>query len=329
MRHYFRLVIALFLFISTFSYANDVGFRKMSVVLKDASEKLPVAVFYPTSSPAKSVAFGPFSLNVAIGGEIAEGRFPLAVLSHGSGGSNLSYKDIAMSLVRNGFIVAMPLHPKNNYLDNSNQGKVENYINRPKHVSATIDKILSIPSLVEHTNAQKIAVLGHSMGGYTALVVSGAVARTQDLVELCKNTPTISDPYCMPVRNNALTQNVVISGQDIRIKAQILMAPVGAPFISAKALHNVNIPTMLLVPEKDDELTEAHNADVIRKGLESKGKLTYINVPNAGHYSFLTTFPEYLKSELGPIANDPEGFDRKAFQQTLGKRFADYLKEVM
>lgn len=60
-------------------------------------------------------------------------------------------------------------------------------------------------------------------------MVSGAIARTQDLVELCENTPTISDPYCMPVRSNDLTKNVVISGQDIRIKAQILMAPVGAP----------------------------------------------------------------------------------------------------
>ena len=321
-----KIAIILLILTSISSNAHDVGFRRVKNVSKYG---FSMVILYPTSSKPKPVAFGPFTLNVAIGGIIEDGRFPLAVLSHGSGGSNLSYKDIAVSLVRNGFIVAMPLHPHNNYLDNSLEGKVENYINRPKNISTTIDKVLSTPSLSAHIDSKRIALLGHSIGGYTALVVSGAIASTKDLIDLCKKKPSISDPYCKPVLEKVLTQDVIIKSKDARIKAQILMAPVGALFLSKTSFDNVNIPTLLLVPEKDHELTKKYNADVIKNALQNKGILTYKIIPNAGHYSFLTTYPDFLKTKLGAIAQDPVGFDRIKFQKTLGNQFATYLKKVL
>ncbi|XOB63525.1 alpha/beta hydrolase family protein [Campylobacterota bacterium DY0563] len=323
---YLKITISLLIFTFISLHAHDVGFRKVDNVSKDG---FSMVVLYPTSSKPKPVTFGPFTLNVAIGGKVEEGRFPLAVLSHGSGSSNLSYKDIAISLVTNGFIVVMPLHPKNNYLDNSFEGKVENYINRPKQISSSIDKVLSMNSLSTHIDNNKIAVLGHSIGGYTALVVSGAIAKTKDLIDLCKRESSLLDPYCKPVFERLLTQEIKISSKDTRIKAQILMAPVGAVFLSKNSLADVNIPTLLLVPEKDSELSEKYNSKVIKDILEKKGILTYKKISNAGHYSFLTSYPDFLKSKLGIIAQDPEGFDRAAFQKELGKLCATYLKKVL
>ncbi|KAB2826469.1 hypothetical protein [Aliivibrio finisterrensis] len=100
-----KIAIALMMLLSQSANANDVGFRKIDNVSK---EGLSMAVLYPTSSEPKAVAFGPFKLNVAIAGIIKSGQFPLAIISHGSGSSSLSYKDIALSLVKNGFIVVMP-----------------------------------------------------------------------------------------------------------------------------------------------------------------------------------------------------------------------------
>lgn len=322
----FRKVIALITFLSVSANANDVGFRKVDNISNDG---LSMAVLYPTSSQPKAVAFGPFKLNVAIAGAIKKGQFPLAILSHGSGSSSLSYKDIALSLVKNGFIVALPLHPQNNYLDNSSEGKVENYVNRPKHITASIDKALSIPSLSSHIDTQRIAVLGHSIGGYSALVASGAIASTKELIDLCQNMSELSDPYCAPVFANLLTQTVIVNSKDSRISAQILMAPVGAPFLAKGSFENVNIPTLLLVSEKDEELTEQYNSEVIKSALQNTGLLTYRVIPNAGHYSFLTAYPDFLKAELGVIAQDPDGFNRVEFQKQIGNQIATYLKKVM
>lgn len=322
---YFKIALKLCIFISITLNAHNVGFRKINNV---SNEHFPIAIFYPTSSKPKSVAFGPFTLNVAIDGMIETGHFPLVIFSHGSGSSNLSYKDIALSLVKNGFIVAMPLHPKNNYLDNSLEGKIENYIRRPKDISLSIDKVLSMQIFNAHIDKNKIAVIGHSIGGYTALVVSGATARTKDLINLCKKVPSLLDPYCKPVFENTLTKDVQINSKDKRIKAEILLAPVGALFLSKHSFDNVNIPTLLLVAEKDKELTQKYNSDIIKNALQKKGLLTYKMITNAGHYSFLTSYPASLKTKLGVIAQDPKGFDRTAFQKILGNQLALYLKRV-
>ncbi|SIO92603.1 Alpha/beta hydrolase family protein [Vibrio spartinae] len=321
-----KIALAFIILTSISANAHDVGFRRLDNV---STNGLSMFVLYPTTSKPKSVDFGPFTLNVAIGGAMEDGRFPFAVLSHGSGSNGLSYKDIALSLVHHGFIVAMPLHPHNNYLDNSLEGQVENYVNRPKDISASIDKLFATPTFSAHIDPQKIAVLGHSIGGYTALVVSGAIAKTKALIDLCKSLPTLADPYCAPVLSGELTQNITVNSKDTRIRAQVLMAPVGALFLSKHAFDNVDIPTLLLVAEKDQELTAAYNAQVIKNGLEKMGQFTDKVIPNAGHYSFLTAYPDSLKATLGVIAQDPQGFDRVEFQKSIGDQIATYLIQVL
>ena len=143
------LMMFLLFFVTVLS-ADDsyqVGFQKIEVISKTTKESFPVAVVYPTNTPSKRVNFGPFELELSSGAEIVEGQFPLVMISHGSGGTNLGYRSIAFALVRKGFVVGMPLHPKNNYKDNSAEGTSSNWINRPKHIKAAIDSIISNPKL--------------------------------------------------------------------------------------------------------------------------------------------------------------------------------------
>ncbi|MGO1297774.1 MAG: alpha/beta hydrolase family protein [Vibrio sp.] len=320
-----RVILALLMIMTFSSQAHDIGFLK---VTQGATDDFPIGVLYPTSAKPTPIRFGPITLSLAMNGAIKEGRFPLVVLSHGSGGSGLSYKDIALALVRRGFIVALPSHPHNNYLDNTIAGQIENYINRPKNISAAIDKVLAIPNLHVHVDVAKIAVLGHSVGGYTSLVVSGAIAKTKSLVDLCHHFPKLNDPYCAAVHNGSLNPSTTITAKDSRVKAQVLMAPIGALFLAKHAFDQVKIPTLLLVAGQDEELTEQYNARVIEKGLEKTGLLTYHVIENAGHYSFLTAYPDAVKAKLGVIAKDPKGFDRVEFQKHIGNQIASYLIHV-
>ena len=149
---YIEMVI-VFLCISVFTACSDasketvtqdgfyLGFRKLTVDSKATHEHFPMMVVYPTNTPSEQVRFGPFKMELAIGAEVAEGTFPLAIISHGSGGSDLGHRSIAFALVKKGFIVAMPLHPKNNFKDNKAEGTVNNWKNRPLHISASIDAV--------------------------------------------------------------------------------------------------------------------------------------------------------------------------------------------
>lgn len=77
--------------------------------------------------------------------------------------------------------------------------------------------------------------------------------------------------------------------------------------------------------EKDNVLTELHQSEVIARNYNRQELLTYCTIPNAGHYSFITPFPEVMKSELGVVAEDPAGFDRNSFHRLLSSDIVSFL----
>lgn len=302
-----------------------IAYKKMGVESKSTGEKFPMALVYPTDTPSEPVRFGPFEMKLSVGGEIAQGKFPLVIISHGSGGTNLGHRSIAFALVKSGFIVGMPLHPKNNFKNNEAEGAVSNWKNRPLHVSASIDVLLSDRQMSESIDFERIAVVGHSAGGYTALAVAGGLADTTHIIDLCLANPQINQPFCGLVKDNRAKAVKIKSSRDERVKAIVLMAPVGILFKSVDSLAEVDIPALLLTAGKDSELTEPYQSEVIIKNYKNQEQLTFCSIPKAGHYSFITPFPEVMKSELGVIAADPVGFDRSAFHQLLSSDIVAFL----
>lgn len=67
----------------------------------------------------------------------------------------------------------LPEHPGNNRADNTIAGTIANLVNRPRHIrlliDAAFDNLVIGPALLR----DKVALIGHSMGGYTALAVAG------------------------------------------------------------------------------------------------------------------------------------------------------------
>lgn len=326
------LILAILLSSTFPALAADdysVGFVKIDVTSKETNEIFPVAVVYPTETPSKSVRFGPFEMELSIGGAIGEGKFPLVIISHGSGGSNLAHRSIAFSLVKQGFVVGMPLHPNNNYKNNSAEGTVSKWRNRPKHIKSALDALLKNPILSASIDTSKIAVIGHSAGGYTALAIAGGAADTSHIINLCKSNLQLNEPFCASVKENKFNSEKIINLRDERVKAVVLMAPVGILFKSEDSLAQVDIPALILRAEKDGELTEPYESEIIAMNYKNKERLTYRTIANAGHYSFITPSPEAIKSEFGVIAEDPEGFDRRAFHKTIGAEIGHYLISVL
>ncbi len=141
--------------------------------VRDEDLSFPVLVMYPTAVSSEPTAFGPYSIDVSPDAPIAEGRYPLVVVSHGNGGSHLVYRTVTSHLARNGYVVAMLEHAGNNRNDNELEGTHENLVYRPRHVRLTIDAVSSDARFRACVQPDNVAVIGHSIGGYTALAVAG------------------------------------------------------------------------------------------------------------------------------------------------------------
>jgi len=278
-----------------------VGSEQMKIVDKTLNISFPVLIQYPTHEPSTTIAFGPFTMDVSPDAKIIEGQFPLVIISHGNGGSHLVYRTISTHLAKNGYIVAMLEHYGNNRNNNQLENTNENLINRPRHVSLIIDELLSINRFGKSISVNNIAVLGHSMGGYTALVLAGGLPRTREGEKI----EVSSDP---------------------RVKAIVLLAPGTGWFMNS--LQNVTIPILMLIAEHD-QITPRWNAEIVLNNVPDKAQVTFREVENAGHFSFLSPFPAAMKNSNFLPSTDPEGFDREQFHKQIPAEILEFLNDKL
>jgi predicted dienelactone hydrolase len=278
-----------------------VGSKQLQVSDKTLNISFPVLLQYPTLKASKPVAFGHYLMDVSVDAEISEGKFPLIIISHGNGGSNLLYRTISTYLVKNGYVVAMLEHYGNNRNDNKLENTIENLENRPKHVSLTIDFLLSNNWLKKSLLINEIAVIGHSMGGYTALALAGGIPRTRE-------------------------REIVKVTADKRIKAIVLLSPGTGWFLNS--LEKVCIPILMITAEHDP-ITPRWNAEIVLKYISNKSLIKFIEVENAGHFSFLSPFPEKMRNPNFLPSTDPLGFDRDEFHQKLSIDILNFLDDKL
>ena len=306
----------------------NVGFRQMTIQDPFSKEPFPVSIWYPTAMKAKIAMVGPYEMEIAPGAPVAEGKFGLIVISHGSGGGSLNHRDLAIYLAAHGYVVAAPEHPKDNYRDMTGVGSYEVWAGRPRQISATIDALLGGQVFGLNINQDRIGVVGHSAGGYTALAVIGGKADMTNLLRHCKDHPDDAE-FCSyggartrQAGSQIPTPTAIPDMPDRRIKAAVAMAPVGALF-DELSFERVTIPVRIYCADRDTLLPCRYHAEKIYKSLSREAE--YVVLPNAGHFSFIAPFPESIKGQVGEAAQDPDGFNRAAMHAKLNPDILDFF----
>ncbi|MBI9091333.1 MAG: alpha/beta fold hydrolase [Desulfobacterium sp.] len=280
-----------------------VGSREMQIKDEAHGISFPVLVMYPTEVPSAPKFFGPYAIDVSPDALIAVGRFPLIMVSHGGGGSHLLYRTITTHLAKSGYVVAMLEHPGNNRNNNELDDTHENLVNRPRHVRMTMDAVCFDPQFSGCVQPDNVAIIGHSLGGYTALAVAGGTPWS----ETRQRVDVVPDP---------------------RVRALVLLAPATAFYIPDDSLKNVTVPILMLVAEHDP-FTPRWYGDVVMDRVPDRSKVTCRVVENAGHFSFLSPFPPHMKNARFRPSTDPEGFDRETFHGQLPIEVLEYLDETL
>ena len=287
---------------------NFVGCRTLEITDAALGLTFPLLVLYPTGTPGQPEAIGPYTLDVALDAPINPGPFPLVLISHGTSGSPLTHRLLAHFLARHGFVVGLPRHHANHRDDNSLHNTPNNLVARPRHLTLAIDGLLA--KFGAALRPDWVALIGHSLGGYTALALAGG------------------QPGSLPYEHADGTPQPIPTTPDARVRALVLLAPATVWYRAADALRNVRVPILLLMGEKDEWVPDFH-AQIVLNGVADRRQVQHRIIENAGHYSFFSLFPPERTGPAFPPSQDPPGFDRARFQGELQVEILQFLLQQL
>lgn len=286
------------------------GIRHLQIHDPAQGASFPCIVQYPTLSASAGTRIGPYDFDATIdapmapASSVASARLPVCLISHGGGGSHLLYRTIGTCLARHGYIVASPEHPGDNRNDRSLSNTDAAAVLRPRQVSLTLDAIFAEP-FFQAADASRVGMVGHSMGGYTALALVGG------------------HPWSRAGRQLPVAA-------DSRIRAAVLLAPATDWYRAPGALGDVHTPLLAIAAEHDTITPPAGIGQALAlSGLPQSTPVESTVVPGAGHFSFLAPFPASMRRPGFAPASDPEGFDREQFHRELPLLIHDFLTRTL
>jgi predicted dienelactone hydrolase len=195
---------------------------------------------------------------------------PLVVISHGFGANRQFLRYLAVHLASHGVTVAAIEHPGSNVnavskaSDTANLAQLlpaSEFINRPKDISFLLDKLAQLNTqpgeFYGKFNTEKVTVIGHSLGGYTALALVGGEVNLEDLRQFCKNSLNIGEsPGDWLQCAAASLPNKRLHLQDERVKSAIALNPLVGNLFGKNGLTQVTKPVLIL-SGTEDSLTPA------------------------------------------------------------------------
>ncbi|PSO99681.1 MAG: dienelactone hydrolase [Cyanobacteria bacterium QS_7_48_42] len=245
---------------------------------------------------------------------------PMVVMSHGFAADSKFLAYLGRHLASYGFTVASLEHPGSNIdsflkmsmsseVDPSDLVEASEYIDRPKDVSFLLDELEKLnqnsPYWEGKFNTQQVSVIGHSLGGYTALALAGGELDFKELRSFCRNISLIGRSPADWLQCAATDwADSKVQLRDPRVVQVIAFNPVIRKLFGDDGLAQVSVPT-LIYSGGEDVIAPALNHQ-LRPFDQLQGEEKYLITASSGTHLSIT---------------DPSNLNSLMEQNTLVKQF--------
>ncbi|MEM8544638.1 MAG: alpha/beta hydrolase [Cyanobacteria bacterium P01_H01_bin.119] len=242
--------------------------------------------------------------------DAVQGSVPVMIFSHGYGDSRTNPQAVkaAQSLAASGYLTVLPEHVGSNrqYQTDLARGlnqesfDVMDFVNRPLDIRFLLDTLeqQNAAEFRGRLQLNRVGVLGHSFGGYTALMSAGARVDIEHLADQCAlnqdvNPDQINIALALQCRvleleasPNALQQLTDGSLADDRIGFVFTLSPVTNLFGEA-GMSSIQVPTVIMGGALDIASPVALEQVTAFEGLTIAQKYLYL-AQNLSHTPELT-----------------------------------------
>ncbi|MBW4556637.1 MAG: alpha/beta hydrolase [Trichormus sp. ATA11-4-KO1] len=262
---------------------------------------------------------------------------PLVVISHGFGANRRFFSYLARHLASHGVAVAAIEHPGSNSVAINNTANQVNlaqllpaseFIERPKDVSFLLNELERLNTqpgqLQGKLNTEKVNVIGHSLGGYTALALVGGEVDLKELREFCKTSLSFGESPGDWLQCAAATlKESKPQLQDKRVKSAIALNPLVGRLFGTNGISKITKPVFILTGT-EDALTPALNHQ-IRPFQQLRGSKYLLTAIGATHLSI--TDPAYPVSAATAIVREKRGAETNSLRQLIRGVTLAFIKQ--
>jgi predicted dienelactone hydrolase len=317
--------------------AGDVGIKTIGTDAPHRGRSIETLIWYPAAAGGTEESVGDNPLFVGVpalrDAPMAEGRFPLIVVSHGSGGNAANLGWLATALAEEGFIVAAPNHPGTTSGDSRPSDTVKLW-ERPADLSAVLTRLLADAEMGQRIDTRHVGLAGFSLGGYTVLASAGARVDAETYAEYCDtNKEPVSECGWFAKGGVDLHRldkpRVNRSYQDARFASVVSIDPALAQAYTKESLAAMAVPTLVINLGGPGKIPLGVNATKLVKIVPGA---EYRTVADAVHFSFLGVCKPNGKQvlaaegETDPLCDDGGGRPRAEIHKELASMIVGFFK---
>ena len=333
------LSLALGLNVTTAMADDLAGYEPVSFPVPYQQELASGALWYPSTGGGSEESIGEngvfYGTPVNVGGNLADGTFPVVLVSHGLGGNIRTLSWLTAGLAQRGALVVSVGHPNSTTRDFDLLAGLDHWT-RVQDLQTALDQLEADPRFAGRLDMTRVMAAGFSYGGWTALSMGGLTGDLEGYAASCDAVGSASS-HCEDLSEGGIDLHSLdatkwnASYKDPRITLVAAIDPALHYGLTAQNVTSLVENTLMIGLGDGDDRMLATDFTTQGSGFGSLLPDAQIEtfIPGNHFAALLTCKPmgaEILKEEGDdPVCDGPEGLDRSALHEQIVDRIATQL----